>query len=84
MTPKIPESIIVKISNYIPFFSPVIIPVSLANGSVSIIKALASLIILIFSIIISTIISAKIYEKNVLTYDQNSLWTTLRNIIRSL
>lgn len=81
VAPKIPESVIVKISNYIPFFSPVIIPVSLANDSISIIKALASLIILIFSIIISTIISAKIYEKNVLIYDQNSVWTTLRNII---
>ncbi len=72
------EHILVKVTSYIPFFSPFVMPFRIANDSVSMIGIVLSILILFVSTGLLTLISANLYRSNVLIYSDGGIWKSFK------
>ncbi|MDR0921599.1 MAG: ABC transporter permease [Lactobacillales bacterium] len=77
------NNIVVKIMSYVPFLSAFAMPARLAQGSVRLPEVLISLAILIVSTILILLFSAGLYKSNVLIYNDNGLFKTLKQSLES-
>lgn len=77
-----PDGILAKISCYIPFTSPFIMPAMLLNSSVDSLTIVISLLLLAVSIAVVTIISIKLYEASVLRYGSRLRLRDLRKMLK--
>lgn len=76
-----PDHIVVRITSYIPFLSSYSMPIRLANDLASTGEVLASLGILVLSIIALIMFSARMYKANVLIYNDNGIWAALKQSV---
>ncbi|MFV0561044.1 MAG: ABC transporter permease [Enterococcus sp.] len=76
-----PNNIVIRITSYIPFLSSYIMPVRLANETVTVGGAAISLLLLVVCTILLTLISANMYKSNVLVYSENGIWSSLKQSI---
>ena len=79
-----PSNFIVTICSYIPFFSMILMPIVLANGTAGLMGASISLVILVLSILVLAAFSARMYRVNVLVYNQKGIWASLRQSLTML
>mgnify|MGYP003607525116 CR=1 FL=1 len=77
-----PNNIVIRVTSYIPFLSSYIMPLRLANETVGIGGALASVAILAVTTLLLTLGCAKMYKSNVLVYNDNGIIATLKQSIR--
>lgn len=73
-----PNNIILRVTSYIPFLSSFIMPVRLANDTVGIGGAAVSVAILAVSTLALMLISARMYKSNVLIYNDNGIFASLK------
>lgn len=73
-----PNNIIVRVTSYIPFLSSYIMPIRLANETVGIGGALVSVALLLITTLVLMLGSAKLYKSNVLIYNDNGVWASLK------
>lgn len=78
-----PNSMLLKISNFIPFFSPVSMIVRVGVGNTPMWEILVSLVILIVAILLFGWLSAKIYRTGVLLYGKRPTLKELRKAMRA-
>ncbi|MFH0071115.1 ABC transporter permease, partial [Peribacillus sp. NPDC056705] len=78
-----PDATILKVSSYIPFLSPTTILVRIGIGDAPMWEILASLAILIVSILIFGWLAAKIYRTGVLMYGKRPTLKELRKAMKA-
>lgn len=78
-----PNSLLLKISNFIPFFSPVSMIVRVGLGDTPVWEITVSLIILAASILLFGWLAAKIYRTGVLLYGKRPTLKELRKAMRA-
>ncbi len=78
-----PDSMLVKVSSYIPFFSPFVMLLRLGLTDPPVWQVLLSIGILLVSIYISVWISAKIYRTGVLMYGKRPSWKEIRKAMKA-
>lgn len=78
-----PESMLMKVSTYIPFISPTTILVRIGLGSIPMWEILLSLAILIVSILVFGWLAAKIYRTGVLMYGKRPTFKELRKAMKA-
>jgi ABC-2 type transport system permease protein len=78
-----PNSMLMKVSTYIPFISPTTILVRIGLGSIPFWEILLSLVILIVSILIFGWLAAKIYRTGVLMYGKRPTFKELRKAMKA-
>jgi len=77
-----PNNMIVRITSYIPFLSSYIMPIRLANETVGISGAIVSVGILAITTLLLTFACARMYKSNVLVYNDNGIWSSLKQSLR--
>ncbi|WP_337099959.1 ABC transporter permease [Paenibacillus sp. YIM B09110] len=78
-----PDSMLVKVTSYIPFFSPYVMMLRLGLADPPMWQVLTSIGILLVSIYVSVWISAKIYRTGVLMYGKRPSWKEIRKAMRA-
>lgn len=78
-----PNSMLMKVSSYIPFISPTTILVRIGLGDVAMWEILLSLAILIVSILVFGWLAAKIYRTGVLMYGKRPTFKELRKAMKA-
>jgi len=78
-----PDSMLMKISSYIPFFSPTTAIVRIGLGNMPWWELTISLIILVIAIFIFGWLSAKIYRTGVLMYGKRPSWKEIRKAMKA-
>lgn len=78
-----PNSLLLKISNFIPFFSPVSMVVRVGLGDAPVWEIAVSLVILLGSILFFGWLAAKIYRTGVLLYGKRPTLKELRKAMRA-
>ncbi|MGG4346024.1 ABC transporter permease [Paenibacillus lautus] len=78
-----PNSMLMKVSTYIPFISPTTILVRIGLGSIPFWEILLSLAILIVSILVFGWLAAKIYRTGVLMYGKRPTFKELRKAMKA-
>lgn len=73
-----PESIIVKITSFIPLLSSFVMPFRIASGTVATLEIWISLALLAVASVALTILSANFYRSNVLIYSDGGTWKALK------
>lgn len=73
-----PNSIALRVTSYIPFFSSFAMPVRLANDTASVANAVVSVVILFVATIGLMVLSAGLYKSNVLIYNENGIIASLK------
>lgn len=68
---------------YIPFFSPLVLPVMMAMGFLNWIEVSIGLAILVGSIILLMMLVSPLYRASILSYDQSSLFKRIKNTIKT-
>lgn len=68
----------IRMTSYIPFLSSYTMPIRLANDNVPLLQVFLSIAILVVTLIILVLFSAKMYRSNVLIYNDNGLWAALK------
>jgi len=78
-----PDSLLVKVTSFIPLFSPFVMPLRLGLTDPSVWEVLASIGILLVSIYVAVWFSAKIYRTGVLMYGKRPSWKELRKAMKA-
>ncbi|WP_411348895.1 ABC transporter permease [Paenibacillus sp. WLX2291] len=78
-----PDTLLVRIASYIPFFSPTTSLIRLGLGNMAWWEIAISMLILLVSIVICGWISAKIYRTGVLMYGKRPTWKELRKAMKA-
>ncbi|WP_098741845.1 ABC transporter permease [Paenibacillus sp. EZ-K15] len=78
-----PNSMLMKVSTYIPFISPTTILVRIGLGDIAVWEILLSLAILIVSILVFGWLAAKIYRTGVLMYGKRPTFKELRKAMKA-
>lgn len=78
-----PDSLLIRISNFVPFFSPVTMIVRVGVGDTPMWEILLSLAILIVAILFFGWLSAKIYRTGVLLYGKRPTFKELRKAMKA-
>jgi ABC-2 type transport system permease protein len=78
-----PNSMLLKVSTYIPFISPTSNLVRIGLGDIAPWEIIVSLIILVVSILFFGWLSAKIYRTGVLLYGKRPSWKELRKAMKA-
>lgn len=78
-----PDSMLMKVSTYIPFLSPVTIIARIGLGHIELWEIAISLVILCLSILFFGWLSAKIYRTGVLMYGKRPSWKELRKAMKA-
>lgn len=76
-----PDHLVIRVTSFIPFFSSYTMPIRLANNFVSTGEVLLSLMILVLSIVGLIIFSERMYKANVLVYNDNGIFATLKQSV---
>lgn len=76
-----PDHLVIRVTSFIPFFSSYTMPIRLANNFVSTGEVLLSLMILILSVVGLIIFSERMYKANVLVYNDNGIFATLKQSV---
>lgn len=77
-----PHNIIIRVTSYVPFLSSFIMPIRLANDTVDISGAIISVLILVISTAFLTLVCARMYKSNVLIYNDNGVYSALKQSFR--
>ncbi|MFA5693250.1 MAG: ABC transporter permease [Acholeplasmataceae bacterium] len=77
------SNVVLVIFSYIPFFAPLVLPVTYAAGSLSTIEVLISLFITTGFILLIIYIISPLYKVSILSYDTSSLFKRIKNIVKS-
>lgn len=77
------DSMLVKVTSYIPFFSPTSMLLRIGLGKVATWEIMVSLAILLVSIFAFGWLSAKIYRTGVLMYGKRPTWKELRKAMKA-
>ncbi|MCP9350240.1 ABC transporter permease [Lentilactobacillus hilgardii] len=72
------SSTLMSILSYLPFLSPMIMPIRYGVGQVGMVQALMSLGVNAIFLIGFLMLSARAYQANVLVYSQKGLWAALK------
>ncbi|MDQ6421377.1 ABC transporter permease [Paenibacillus sp. LHD-117] len=78
-----PDSMLVKVTSYIPLFSPFTMLLRLGLTEVPLWQTLVSFGILLVSIYVAVYISAKIYRTGVLMYGKRPSWKEIRKAMKA-
>lgn len=78
-----PNSMLMKVSTYIPFISPTTILVRIGLGEISLWEILLSLVILVVAILVFGWLAAKIYRTGVLMYGKRPTFKELRKAMKA-
>ncbi|KAF1303451.1 MULTISPECIES: ABC transporter permease [Enterococcus] len=73
-----PNNIVIRVSSYIPFLSSYTMPIRLANDTVTTGGAVISVLILAATTLVMMLASARMYKSNVLIYNENGVWSALK------
>ncbi|MGX7133359.1 ABC transporter permease [Enterococcus songbeiensis] len=73
-----PNNIVIRVSSYIPFLSSYTMPIRLANDTVATGGAVVSVLILAATTLVMMLASARMYKSNVLIYNENGVWSALK------
>ncbi len=76
-----PHSAILRVTSYIPFFSSFSMPVRLASDTASVSSAVVSVVILAVVTLVMMLVSAGLYKSNVLVYNDNGFFASLKQSI---
>ncbi|OJG92274.1 ABC transporter permease [Enterococcus silesiacus] len=79
-----PQNIVIKVTSYIPLISSFIMPIRLANETVTNTGAMISVVILFVFGVLLTLFSAKLYKSNVLVYSEGGVLKSLKQSISIL
>lgn len=74
-----PDTMLVKVTSYIPFFTPFVMPLRILDGNTSQTTLLIGILILVVTIILSVILAASIYRNSVLS-TENGIIKNLKRI----
>lgn len=77
-----PDATIVKVSSFIPFFSPMLMFLRVGMLDVPTWEVVLSLIILVATIVIFAIIGSKVYKGGVLMYGKSGSWKNLKKAVK--
>ncbi|MFD1884578.1 ABC transporter permease [Paenibacillus wenxiniae] len=78
-----PNSLIIRIASYVPFFAPTTALVRVGLGTIAWWEIVISMIILIISILFCGWLSTKIYRTGVLMYGKRPTWKELRRAMKA-
>lgn len=78
-----PDSMLVKISSFFPFFSPTTMLLRIGAGNYAAWEVIVSVLILIVSILACGWLSAKIYRTGVLMYGKRPSWKEIRKAMKA-
>ncbi len=78
-----PNSLIIRIASYVPFFAPTTALIRIGLGTIAWWEVLVSTIILLVSILVCGWISTKIYRTGVLMYGKRPTWKELRRAMKA-
>ncbi|AJS61076.1 ABC transporter permease [Paenibacillus sp. IHBB 10380] len=79
----VPNSMLMKVATYIPFFSPTTVIVRIGVGDIAIWEIWVSILILVVSILVLGWLSAKIYRTGVLMYGKRPTMKELRKAMKA-
>ncbi|MGL6249132.1 MAG: ABC transporter permease, partial [Culicoidibacterales bacterium] len=77
-----PTSILVTVSAYIPFFSPIAEYARILAGVAQPLEIIISVTILIVTIILINRIAARVYTNGVMSYHEKWSWKTFLSLLR--
>jgi ABC-2 type transport system permease protein len=72
----------IRVMTYIPFFTPIVAPIAYANGMITFVDALISLLILIVFTLASLYLVAPVYRVAILSYDQTKFFKRIKNYFK--
>ncbi len=78
-----PNSLIIRIASYVPFFAPTTALIRIGLGTIAWWEVLVSTMILLVSILVCGWISTKIYRTGVLMYGKRPTWKELRRAMKA-
>lgn len=78
-----PDSLMLRIASYIPFFSPTTALVRIGLGSMPWWELIISIVLLLIAIIVCGWLSAKIYRTGVLMYGKRPTWKEIRKAMKA-
>lgn len=78
-----PDSLLVKVTSFIPLFSPYVMMLRLGLTGVPTWEVLVSIAILLVSIYVAVYVSAKIYRTGVLMYGKRPSWKEIRKAMKA-
>lgn len=78
-----PNSLIIRIASYVPFFAPTTALIRIGLGTIAWWEVLVSTVILLVSILVCGWISTKIYRTGVLMYGKRPTWKELRRAMKA-
>lgn len=76
-----PQALFVKITSFIPFFTPFIMPFRIAGGTATTAEIWISILGMIIFAVVMLFVSIKVYRKSVLDYDDSSLFAKVRRAL---
>lgn len=76
-----PQALFVKVTSFIPFFTPFIMPFRIAGGTASQVEVWLSILGMVLFAVLVLFLSMKIYKKSVLDYDDSSLFAKVRRAL---
>lgn len=77
-----PQSILIKVFSFVPFFSSFSMPMRIANSEATSMEVLLSLGVLVISIVLLLKLSAKVYKSTVLIYSDKSMMQVFKDALR--
>ncbi|MBN3490660.1 ABC transporter permease [Acholeplasma equirhinis] len=73
----------ILILSYIPFFTPMVLPVNLAMGFMTIGEAWIGVAIVLAFVVLLVILISPLYRASILSYDQSGLFKRIKNTIKT-
>lgn len=77
-----PDTLLIKISSFIPLVSGMVLPLRLAGTDMSVVEAWISLAILVATIVVLYIVSMSFYKRAVLTYSTGGVIQKIKTILK--
>ncbi|WP_150284007.1 ABC transporter permease [Rummeliibacillus sp. TYF-LIM-RU47] len=77
-----PDTMLVKVSSYIPFMTVMVMPLRISATDLSPMEPLIALIILIVTVIVLFYISFSFYKRSVLTYSSGGMMQKIKTVLK--
>lgn len=74
---------VLLVFSYIPFFSPLVLPIVYAIGAITMTDVIIGMVILVITIAVLIVVLGPLYRASILSYDQSNLFKRIKNTYKT-